>query len=102
LIFCFAYFDGKSQNSIDKYGDSIPTSNSDSSSKFELGVNSLYCNGILENETVGSNCGSVFKNILSFDNQFVDGRNKNCSLITDTNLIFLIRKDIFFLSVLRI
>jgi hypothetical protein len=102
LVFCFAVLDGKSQNCIDLHGDNPSFNNFGSTLKYELGVNPIIYAGILENEIVGSNCNSVFKNTLFIDNQFVTENSKTGSYITDNNLISLIRKDIFFLSVLRI
>lgn len=102
FLFCAAGFNGESQKFKDSTRDNYSLHKIISTFKFEPGQNTVFSNGIIESKTFGSNQFSVIKKILFSEFQYSQGPKNNCYFITDTNLFFLIRKDIFFLSVLRI
>ena len=102
FVLCFFNFDGGAKNRIDSSGINSSFLLSGSSYEYnecnqpELGIGII---GSASNESTPF--PDVKKNLFS-DYQIVDEIKSNGFYFTDSNLLFLIRKDNIFLSILRI
>jgi hypothetical protein len=102
FVLCFFNFDGGAKNRIDSSGTDSSCRLLESSYEYnvcnrqDLGIGIL---GASTNESTSFH--DVKKNLFS-DYQIVDEIKSNGFYFTDSNLLFLIRKDNIFLSILRI
>jgi len=102
LTFCIAGFTGIMGNTIVSSGDQIPYSRSESPSEYGIFEQSIQSCGIVEISTPESNYTTYHKKDLFSSSQFIGGYNQIGFCFNHHNLPFLIRKDKYFLPVLRI
>ena len=102
FTFCITGFAGIKGNTIVSSGDQPPYSRSESSSEYGIFEQLIHSCGIIETSTPESNYTTKHKKDFFSSSQFIDGFKQIGICLNHHNLPYLIRKDKFFLPVLRI
>lgn len=104
LIFtvCITGFAGVREHTVVSSGYQTPCCRSESQSEYTIFEPSIHSIGIVETSTPESNYNTYHKKDLFSSSQLIDGYHQTCFCFNHHNLPFLIRKDKYFLPVLRI
>jgi len=102
LLLCISNVGWTANERLDLSGDVALCCQSESSSHFTLCNRQEIGDGVLSSSSNESNLFPDVKKYLFIEYQIIDEIRSNGFYFTDANLLFLIRKDNIFLSILRI
>lgn len=102
FTFCITGFAGIRGNTIVSSGDQPPYNRSESQSEYGIFEQSIHSCGLVETSTPESNYTTYHKKDVFSSSQYIGGYNQIGFCIKHHNLPYLIRKEKYFLPVLRI